>query len=79
MVLGGSGASRGEGMKERASIALHVKLAPDTLLGPGKAYQLEGVRDTRSIAAAGRRVGMSVTRLRSVDPCRNKPNRLKVR
>jgi molybdate transport system regulatory protein len=66
-------------MEEQASIPIHVKLASDTLLGPGKAYLLAGVRDTRSIAAAGRRVGMSVTRLRSVDPCQNKPNRLKVR
>jgi molybdate transport system regulatory protein len=66
-------------MKEQVSILLHVKLAPDTLLGPGKACLLERVRETRSIAAAGRCVGMSVTRLRSVDPCQNKPNRLKVR
>ena len=33
-----------------------------TMLGPGKADLLEGIRDTGSIAAAGRRMGMSYKR-----------------
>ncbi|WP_244477101.1 MULTISPECIES: LysR family transcriptional regulator [unclassified Methylobacterium] len=34
----------------------------DTLLGPGKAALLESIRETGSIAAAGRRMGMSYKR-----------------
>jgi molybdate transport system regulatory protein len=37
-------------------------LGPDIAIGPGKADLLEGVRDTGSIAAAGRRLGMSYRR-----------------
>nr|USU32406.1 winged helix-turn-helix domain-containing protein [Methylobacterium sp. OTU13CASTA1] len=47
---------------ERATIALRVELGADTLLGPGKAALLEGIRETGSIAAAGRRMGMSYKR-----------------
>jgi molybdate transport system regulatory protein len=47
---------------ERASIFLRVELGADTLLGPGKAALLQGVRETGSIAAAGRRMGMSYKR-----------------
>lgn len=41
---------------------LRVVLEADIALGPGKADILEGVRDTGSIAAAGRRMGMSYKR-----------------
>lgn len=34
----------------------------EAMLGPGKAELLEGIRDTGSIAAAGRRMGMSYKR-----------------
>ena len=38
---------------------LRVVLGRDIALGPGKADLLEGIRETGSIAAAGRRMGMS--------------------
>jgi molybdate transport system regulatory protein len=41
---------------------LRVVLAEDVALGPGKADLLEGIRETGSIAAAGRRMKMSYTR-----------------
>lgn len=48
--------------KARAAARLRVVLAPDVAIGPGKADLLEGIRDTGSIAAAGRRMGMSYKR-----------------
>jgi molybdate transport system regulatory protein len=41
---------------------LRIVLAPDVVIGPGKADLLEGIRDTGSIAGAGRRMGMSYKR-----------------
>lgn len=41
---------------------LRLVLAPGVALGPGKAELLAGIRDTGSIAAAGRRMGMSYKR-----------------
>lgn len=41
---------------------LRVKLGRDTAIGPGKADLLEAIRDTGSIAAGGRRMGMSYKR-----------------
>ena len=41
---------------------LRIVLEPDIAIGPGKADILEGVRETGSIAAAGRRMGMSYKR-----------------
>lgn len=41
---------------------LRIVLAPDVAIGPGKADILEGIRETGSIAAAGRRMGMSYKR-----------------
>ncbi len=41
---------------------LRVVLEKDVALGPGKADLLEGIRETGSIAAAGRRMGMSYKR-----------------
>jgi len=41
---------------------LRLVLKEGVAFGPGKADLLEGIRDTGSIAAAGRRLGMSYTR-----------------
>lgn len=41
---------------------LRVVLAEEIGFGPGKAALLEGIRETGSIAAAGRRIGMSYKR-----------------
>jgi molybdate transport system regulatory protein len=41
---------------------LRIFLAPDFAIGPGKAEILQGIRETGSIAAAGRRMGMSYKR-----------------
>lgn len=44
------------------SARLRVVIAPGVGIGPGKAAMLEAIRDTGSIAAAGRRIGMSYKR-----------------
>lgn len=49
-------------MKERRSLTLRLTLGKDVALGPGKAELMEAIRDTGSIAAAGRRMGMSYQR-----------------
>jgi molybdate transport system regulatory protein len=41
---------------------LRIVLEPDIAIGPGKADLLESIRETGSIAAAGRRLGMSYKR-----------------
>ena len=41
---------------------LRLALREGIAFGPGKADLLQGIRDTGSIAAAGRRMGMSYTR-----------------
>ena len=41
---------------------LRIVLEPDIAIGPGKADILEGIRETGSITAAGRRMGMSYKR-----------------
>lgn len=43
-------------------VQLRIMIAPDVRFGPGKANLLEGIKDTGSIAAAGRRMGMSYKR-----------------
>jgi molybdate transport system regulatory protein len=43
-------------------LRLRLYLAEDVMLGPGKADLLEGIHETGSIAAAGRRMGMSYKR-----------------
>jgi len=43
-------------------LRLRVVFGPDIILGPGKADLLEGIRDTGSISAAGRRMKMSYKR-----------------
>jgi molybdate transport system regulatory protein len=43
-------------------VRLRVVLAPGVAIGPGKADLLEGIRETGSISAAGRRMKMSYKR-----------------
>ncbi|AZG78820.1 winged helix-turn-helix domain-containing protein [Methylocystis rosea] len=43
-------------------LSLRIYLAPDVFLGPGKADLLQGIVETGSIAAAGRRMNMSYKR-----------------
>jgi molybdate transport system regulatory protein len=47
---------------ERLGLHLRVVLDGAVALGPGKVELLEGIADTGSIAAAGRRMGMSYKR-----------------
>jgi len=47
---------------DRAGARLRVVLARDVALGPGKADLLQGIAETGSISAAGRRMGMSYKR-----------------
>ena len=52
---------------------LRVVVEPDIAIGPGKADILEGIKETGSIAAAGRRMRMSYKRawylVRTVNRC----------
>jgi molybdate transport system regulatory protein len=41
---------------------LRIYFDAETMLGPGKADLLQGIRETGSISAAGRRMGMSYKR-----------------
>lgn len=43
-------------------LRIRIMFAPDVMIGPGKADLLDGIRETGSIAAAGRRMGMSYKR-----------------
>jgi molybdate transport system regulatory protein len=43
-------------------VRLRLRIAPGVDLGPGKADLLEGIRETGSISAAGRRMRMSYKR-----------------
>lgn len=49
-------------MPDYPFVSVRVLLGPDTMLGPGKATLLAGIEETGSIAAAGRRMGMSYKR-----------------
>jgi molybdate transport system regulatory protein len=49
-------------MPDYPFITLRAVLGPATMLGAGKAELLEGIAETGSIAAAGRRMGMSYKR-----------------
>jgi len=44
------------------AVRLRIQIAPGIAFGPGKADLLDGIRDTGSIAAAGRRMRMSYKR-----------------
>lgn len=48
--------------KTRTGVRLRIYVKPDVMMGPGRADLLEGIRDTGSIAAAGRRMSMSYKR-----------------
>lgn len=48
--------------QEPRNARLRIVLTQDFAFGPGKADLLEGIRDTGSIAAAGRRMNMSYKR-----------------
>ena len=47
---------------KRAGVRLRLVLEPDIAIGPGKADILDFIAETGSIAAAGRRMGMSYKR-----------------
>lgn len=49
-------------MSDYPLLRLRVLLGPDVMLGPGKADLLQRIAETGSIAAAGRRMGMSYKR-----------------
>lgn len=49
-------------MTAKTALRLRVTLPDGRWMGPGKADLLEGIADTGSIAAAGRRMGMSYKR-----------------
>ncbi|MBB5691544.1 LysR family transcriptional regulator [Roseomonas alkaliterrae] len=57
-----AGRRRSAPAKERRGLTLRLTLGKDVALGPGKAELMEGIRDAGSIAAAGRRMGMSYQR-----------------
>lgn len=63
--------------KRAPGIRLRISLDPDIAIGPGKARLLEGIRDTGSIAAAGRGMGMSYKRawllVNTMNACFRKP------
>jgi molybdate transport system regulatory protein len=48
--------------RRKPAAYLRITFEPNIGLGPGKARLLEGIRDLGSIAAAGRRMGMSYKR-----------------
>ena len=58
-------------------VRLRVVMRPDVAMGPGKADLLEGIRETGSITAAGRRMGMSYKRawllVESMNRCFREP------
>lgn len=51
-----------KGTGKNNGLHLRVTLGPGFSIGPGKADLLEGIRETGSIAAAGRRMKMSYKR-----------------
>lgn len=61
----------------RVGARLRVVLGPEVAIGPGKADILEGIRETGSIAATGRRMKMSYKRawlmVDSMNRCFSRP------
>lgn len=47
---------------DEPKLRLRIVFGPQAMLGPGKADLLEAIRETGSISAAGRRLGMSYKR-----------------
>ncbi len=70
-------ARRSGGADIRIGARLRIVLGKDIAIGPGKADLLEGIRESGSIAAAGRRLGMSYKRawllVESMNRCFKKP------
>ncbi len=70
-------ARRAHSTEIQVGARLRIVLGEDIAIGPGKADILEGVRETGSIAAAGRRLGMSYKRawllVESMNRCFKKP------
>ena len=62
---------------QKLGVRLRVVMRPDVAIGPGKADLLEGISETGSIAAAGRRMGMSYKRawllVESMNRCFREP------
>lgn len=62
---------------QKPGVRLRIVMRPDVAIGPGKADLLEGIRETGSIAAAGRRMGMSYKRawllVESMNRCFREP------
>jgi len=54
--------NRGKANSTGEAIRLRLMLGGEIALGPGKADLLQGIRETGSIAAAGRRLNMSYKR-----------------
>ncbi|TCD11381.1 winged helix-turn-helix domain-containing protein [Oricola cellulosilytica] len=63
--------------REKPQIHLRIRLDGETAIGPGKADLLEGIRETGSIAGAGRRMNMSYKRawllVESMNRCFREP------
>lgn len=57
-----AGKRKGGEKGSRRALTLRLALGEGVALGPGKADLLAGIRDAGSIAAAGRRMGMSYQR-----------------
>ena len=55
-------ANEAETADEAPLLRVRIVFGEDAMLGPGKADLLEGIRETGSIAAAGRRMSMSYKR-----------------
>ena len=70
-------ARRTHGTEIQIGARLRIVLGKDIAIGPGKADILEGIRETGSIAAAGRGLGMSYKRawllVESMNRCFKKP------
>jgi molybdate transport system regulatory protein len=47
---------------EKVGAKIQIVVEPGVRIGPGKADVLQGIKDTGSISAAGRRIGMSYKR-----------------
>jgi molybdate transport system regulatory protein len=54
--------AKGRGTGALPALHIRVDLVPGVSFGPGKADLLQGIAETGSIAAAGRRLGMSYKR-----------------
>ena len=62
---------------QKIGARLRIVMRPEVAIGPGKADLLEGIRETGSIAAAGRRLRMSYKRawmlVESMNRCFREP------